>query len=291
MMRFFAFELDGETRLGVEREGVQHDVTRGCVRDFGKRLLLDFLREDELDALVSSIEDESLLLEEMPDHFNWLPPIPCPGKILAMVQNYRKHAAEFGNSAPPAPVWFGKLASSLTGQQTDIRIPAWVDGRVDHEVELAVVMGQRAREVLEDSALDLVAGYSIANDISARRIQKDDRENKHPWLRSKNFDTFTPMGPYFVPARYVPDPQALKIICRVNGETRQDATTADMIHPVRRIIAEMSRWMTLEPGDVICTGTPEGVYNLRDGDVCECEIAGLGILRNPVKRPQVERDA
>lgn len=285
MMRFFAFELDGDTRLGVERAGVQHDITRGAVRDFGKRLLIEFLHEDELDSLIGAIEDQSLLLEEMPGHFNWLPPIPRPGKILAMVQNYRKHAAEFGNEAPPAPVWFGKISSSLTGHETTIRIPSWVDGRVDHEVELAAVMGQRAKEVLADTALGLVAGYTIANDMSARRIQKDDRENKHPWLRCKNFDTFTPMGPYFVPARYVPDPQALKIMCRVNGETRQDATTADMIHPVNKIVAEMSRWMTLEPGDVICTGTPEGVYNLRDGDVCECEIAGLGILRNPVSRP------
>ena len=97
MMRFFAFEKDGETRLGVEREGVQHDITRGAVRDFGKRLISEFLQADELDALIGSIDDQTLLLEEMPDQFTWLPPIPRPGKILAMVQNYRKHAAEFGH--------------------------------------------------------------------------------------------------------------------------------------------------------------------------------------------------
>ncbi|MBZ0135973.1 MAG: fumarylacetoacetate hydrolase family protein [Planctomycetes bacterium] len=221
----------------------------------------------------------------MPTVFTWLSPIPRPGKILAMVQNYRKHAAEFGNEAPPKPVWFGKLASSLTGHETAIKVPSWVDGRVDHEVELGAVIGTYAKEVPEDSALECVAGYTIVNDMSARRIQKDDRENKHPWLRCKNFDTFTPMGPYFVPARYIPDPQALRITCRVNGEARQDATTADMVHPVRKVISEMSRWMTLQPGDVIATGTPEGVYNLRDGDVCECEIEHLGTLRNPVERP------
>ena len=285
MIRFFAFELDGDVRLGVERDGIQHDITRGAVRDFNQRLLLELIRDDHLDDLIRSIEEESLLLEQMPAAFRWLAPITRPGKILAMVQNYRKHAAEFGNTPPPAPVWFGKISSSLTGHDTDIRIPSWVDGRVDHEVELAIVMGAHAQSVPEDAALSLVAGYTIANDMSARRIQKDDRENKHPWLRCKNFDTFTPMGPYFVPARFVSDPQALRISCRVNGETRQDATTADMVHPVKKIIAEMSRWMTLEPGDVICTGTPEGVYNLRDGDVCECEIAELGVLRNPVKRP------
>lgn len=284
-MRFFAFELDGELRLGAEREGVQHDITRGAVRDFGKRSLIEFLASDELDSLIGTIEDQTLLLEEMPAGFTWLAPIPRPGKILAMVQNYKKHAAEFGNEAPPKPVWFGKIASSLTGHETAIKIPSWVDGRVDHEVELGAVIGMYAKEVLEDTALDCVAGYTVVNDMSARRIQKEDRENKHPWLRCKNFDTFTPMGPYFVPARYIPDPQALKIMCRVNGEYRQNATTADMIHPVRKIVAEMSRWMTLQPGDVIATGTPEGVYNLRDGDVCECEIEHLGTLRNPVERP------
>jgi len=284
-MRFFAFELEGDTRLGVERAGVQHDITRGAVRDFGKRMIADLLQADELDSLIGSIEEEKLLVEEMPAHFTWLPPIPRPGKILAMVQNYRKHAAEFGNTPPQAPVWFGKLSSSLTGHLSDIRIPAWVDGRVDHEVELAAVIGMAVKEIASEGALGAVAGYCVANDMSARRIQKDDRENKHPWRRCKNFDTFTPMGPYFVPARYVPDPQALRISCRVNGEVRQDATTADMVHSVSYIVAEMSRWMTLEPGDVICTGTPEGVYNLRDGDVCECEIEGLGLLRNPVKRP------
>lgn len=285
MMRFFSFEHDGELHLGVERGDARHDITRGAVRDFGKRALVEFLANDQLDKLIESIEGETLLLEEMPTVFTWLSPIPRPGKILAMVQNYRKHAAEFGNEAPPKPVWFGKLASSLTGHETAIKVPSWVDGRVDHEVELGAVIGTYAKEVPEDSALECVAGYTIVNDMSARRIQKDDRENKHPWLRCKNFDTFTPMGPYFVPARYIPDPQALRITCRVNGEARQDATTADMVHPVRKVISEMSRWMTLQPGDVIATGTPEGVYNLRDGDVCECEIEHLGTLRNPVERP------
>jgi 2-keto-4-pentenoate hydratase/2-oxohepta-3-ene-1,7-dioic acid hydratase in catechol pathway len=284
MIRFFAFDYNGEQRLGIERKGVLHDITRGAVRDFGKRELFELLQADELDSLIAAIDEQSLLIEEMPGGFTWLPPLPRPGKILAMVQNYRKHAAEFGNTPPPQPVWFGKLSSSLTGHEQPIRVPEWVDGRVDHEVELGVVIGLTVREIAVDSALDCVAGYTIINDISARRIQGQDRENKHPWLRSKNFDTFTPMGPFFVPARYVPDPQKLRISCRVNDETRQDATTADMVHSVAAIIAEMSRWMTLEPGDVIATGTPEGVYNLVGGDVCECEIENLGVLRNPVQR-------
>lgn len=289
MMRFFALDVNGERHLGVERDGVQHDITRGAVRDFGKRELIEFLRADELDALIASIAQETLLLEEMPGTIDWLPPIPRPGKILAMVQNYRKHAAEFGNTAPPAPVWFSKLTTSLVGHNHAIVVPDWVDGRVDHEVELGVVIGRHVK-ALKAGALDCVAGYTIINDVSARRVQKDDRENKHPWLRSKNFDTFTPMGPYFVPARFVLEPQKLRIACRVNGEARQDATTADMIHDIESIIIEMSRWMTLEPGDVIATGTPEGVGNLAGGDVCECEIAGLGVLRNPVERAARKQD-
>ena len=285
MMRFFAFDYEAEMRLGVELNDVRHDITRGTVRDFGKRTLLEILASDQLNDLISSIEEKTLLLEDMPAAFTWLAPIPRPGKIVAMVQNYRKHAAEFGNEAPPNPVWFGKIASSLTGHETAIKIPSWVDGRVDHEVELGAVIGKYCKEVAEDKALECVAGYTVVNDMSARRIQKEDREKKHPWLRCKNFDTFTPMGPYFVPARYIPDPHTLKIACRVNGEARQDATTAEMVHPVQKVVSEMSRWMTLEPGDVIATGTPEGVYNLRDGDVCECEIEHLGTLRNLVERP------
>jgi 2-keto-4-pentenoate hydratase/2-oxohepta-3-ene-1,7-dioic acid hydratase in catechol pathway len=284
MNRFFAFEHEGQRGLGVERRGVLHDITRGAVRDFGKRDLLEFLATDELDALIASIDDQTLLIEEIPGAFNWLPPIPRPGKVLAMVQNYRKHAAEFGNTPPQAPVWFSKVSTSLAGHGQPIVVPEWVDGRVDHEVELGAIIGQCVKNIDSPSGRDCIAGYTIVNDISARRIQKEDRENRHPWLRSKNLDSFTPMGPYFVPARYVADPQRLSIRCRVNDEVRQDATTADMIHDLGAIVAEMSRWMTLEPGDVIATGTPEGVGNLAGGDVCECEIEGLGRLRNPVQR-------
>jgi 2-keto-4-pentenoate hydratase/2-oxohepta-3-ene-1,7-dioic acid hydratase in catechol pathway len=291
MIRFFAFEYNDELRLGVERGDVLHDITRSTVQDYGKRSLLELLQADELDSVIAALEDQTLLPEEMPGpgRWQWLPPIPRPGKILAMVQNYRKHAAEFGNQAPAAPVWFSKLSSSLTGHETDIVVPDFVEGRVDHEVELAAVIGATLRGISAESALDCVAGYTIVNDMSARRIQGQDRENKHPWLRSKSFDTFTPMGPYFVPARYVPDPQALYIRCRVDDETRQNASTADMVHPVKVVVSEMSRWMTLEPGDVIATGTPEGVGNVAGGQTVECEIEHLGVLRNKVRRKPREK--
>lgn len=283
-MRFFAFEFDHEARLGVERSGVHFDITRGAVRDFSKRTLKELIAADQLDPLIGAIEDDELLLEDMPGHWQWLPPIAQPGKIIAMVQNYQKHAAEFGNSAPPEPTWFAKLASSLTGHETQIVIPGWLQGRVDHEVELAVVIGSRVKDAPEETALEAIAGYSVLNDVSARRIQKEDREKQHPWTRCKNLDTFTPLGPYFVPARYVPDPNKLGIACRVNGEPRQSASTAEMIHSVRKQITVMSRWMTLEPGDVIATGTPQGVGALNHGDVCECEIEGVCKLVNKVQR-------
>lgn len=282
MIRLFAFERIGERRLGIEIDGAWHDISHAAIERFGTVALETIAQADRLTEL--TIAAAELARQPMPRVFNWLPPLVRPGKIVAMVQNYRKHAAEFGNVAPPEPVWFGKLSSSLAGNNQPIVIPSWVDGRVDHEVELGVVIGKRAKEVSEAEAISHVAGYTVINDVSARRIQKEDREKTHPWLRCKNFDTFTPMGPYFVPARFVPDPQNLRIACRVNGETRQDANTSDMIHPVAKQIAVMSRWMTLEPGDVIATGTPEGVNNLRDGDECECEIESIGILRNPVSR-------
>ncbi len=282
MIRLFAFDRIGERRLGIEQDNQLHDITHGAQQKFGTAVLEQLVQTGHLDELLDNVQSIGRTI--MPRVFNWLPPLVRPGKIVAMVQNYRKHAAEFGNVAPPEPVWFGKLSSSLAGNSQPIVIPSWVDGRVDHEVELGVVIGKRAKEVSEAEAISHIAGYTVINDVSARRIQKEDREKTHPWLRCKNFDTFTPMGPYFVPARFIPDPQNLRIACRVNGETRQDATTADMIHPVAKQIAVMSRWMTLEPGDVIATGTPEGVNNLRDGDECECEIESIGILRNPVSR-------
>lgn len=284
MIRLFAFTTGSGLRLGCERDSRLKDISAAAAAQFGSVALVDLLRAGRLDELVTALEQDKPAAADMPAAFAWLPPLPRPGKIVAMVQNYRKHAAEFGNTAPPAPTWFAKLPSSLTGHEQPIRIPGWVDGRVDHEVELAVVVGKAASSIAEAEALRHVAGYSVLNDVSARRIQKDDREAKLPWTRCKNFDTFTPMGPWLVPARYVPDPQALAISCRVNGETRQQSSTAEMIHPVARQLAEMSRWMTLEPGDVVATGTPEGVNNLKDGDICECEVAGIGLLRNRVSR-------
>lgn len=197
-----------------------------------------------------------------------------PTKIVGIGVNYRAHAAEMGKPLPAEPLMFLKPPSAVIGDGEPIRRPANF-ARVDHEAELGVVIGTRAHRVPRDRALEVVAGYSCVNDVSVRELQQRDGQ----WTRAKGFDSFCPIGPRMVAGL---DPSNLRIRARVNGEVRQDSTTADLIFDVPTLIAFVSEYMTLEPGDVISTGTPAGVGNLAVGDVCEIEIEGIGILRNPV---------
>ena len=180
---------------------------------------------------------------------------------------------------------FAKFPTSVIADGVPIRLPRALTERVDWEVELAVVIGRRAHDVAVEDALDHVFGYTIGNDVSARDLQFSDGQ----WVRAKSLDTFCPLGPLLVTADEIPDPQALRLICRVNGEVMQDATTDLMIFGVAELISFCSRSFTLEPGDVILTGTPWGCgefmepkRSLAPGDVVECEIEGIGTLRNPV---------
>jgi 2-keto-4-pentenoate hydratase/2-oxohepta-3-ene-1,7-dioic acid hydratase in catechol pathway len=212
-------------------------------------------------------------------------PVSAPGKILAIGLNYADHAREGGLEPPAAPITFVKTLNSLIGPDAPIRYSTSDSTQVDYEAELAVVIGRTARRVSEAEALDAVFGYTACNDVSARDAQFGDGQ----WVRGKSFDTFCPLGPWIVTADEIPDPQALGISCRVNGTTLQDSTTAEMIFGVAELISYLSRVMTLEPGDVIATGTPVGVgfartppVYLLDGDVVEVEIERIGVLRNPV---------
>ncbi len=213
-------------------------------------------------------------------------PVPRPGKLIGVAGNYAAHAAERGNTAPPEePVLFLKAPSSVIGPEDEIRLPA-ASREVDFEGELAVVIGERACDVAAADALACVVGYSIANDVSARNFQ-DVRGQR---FIGKSCDTFAPLGPVLVTADEIPDPQDLELRTRVTGEVMQSARTKEMIFPVAELIAFTSRLMTLEPGDVILTGTPAGVGAtrkpprwLRDGDVVEIAIAGLGRLHNYVR--------
>jgi 2,4-didehydro-3-deoxy-L-rhamnonate hydrolase len=208
-----------------------------------------------------------------------------PGKVIAVGLNYREHASESEAPAPRAPLLFAKWPSCLVPDGTAIRIPSGID-QVDWEAELAVVIGTRARRVPVADALSYVRGYTCLNDVSARRAQTEDGQ----WTRAKSFDTFGPIGPRLVPASEIGDPQKLDIRCRVNGELMQDSNTAYMIFSVAELIAYVSAGITLEPGDVIATGTPAGVGAFRPdpiflnpGDLVEVEVAGIGVLSNRVE--------
>ncbi len=211
----------------------------------------------------------------------FLAPLPHPPKIVALGRNYVEHARELGNEATEDPPIFFKPSSSIVGPEEAIVIPP-ESREVHHEVELAVVIARRGVRVPAEHALDLVGGYTVLNDVTARDLQREDIQRRRPFDRAKSFDTFCPMGPVVVTPRSLPDPDRVRVRLRVNGRVRQDASTADMILSVPRIIEYVSRYMSLEPGDVIATGTPAGVGPLVPGDVVEAEVEGVGVLRNPV---------
>jgi 2-keto-4-pentenoate hydratase/2-oxohepta-3-ene-1,7-dioic acid hydratase in catechol pathway len=211
-------------------------------------------------------------------------PIERPGKIVCVGLNYRDHADEQGVDLPAEPLLFAKWPNSLIGPGEAIAIPPIVT-QCDYEAELAVVVGARVKRVSKENALDAVRGYLCANDVTARDLQFSDGQ----WSRGKSPDTFCPVGPRLVPAAEVPNPHALWIRTSVNGEVLQDSTTANMVFGVDEILSHASQAITLEPGDLVLTGTPAGVGIFRTpkrllepGDEVTIEIEGLGTLTNPV---------
>ena len=211
-------------------------------------------------------------------------PIDRPQKIICVGLNYVDHAAEGSQKVPERPLLFAKWPNTLIGAREPIVLPS-ISAKVDYEGELAAVVGTRARGIGVDDALDVVSGYLCANDVSARDLQFADRQ----WVRGKSLDTFCPIGPALVPASEIPDPQTLRLKTILNGEVVQEAPTSDMIFSVAQIVAFVSEAITLEPGDLILTGTPAGVGIFRDpelllqpGDDVTVEIEGIGTLTNPV---------
>ena len=211
-----------------------------------------------------------------------LPPLR-PGKILAIGRNYLEHARELNNEAPSEPLVFAIMPSAVIGDGDAIEWEGDLTSQVDWEGELAVIMGKTTRRVSREDALDYVFGYTIANDVSARDLQTRDKQ----WARAKGLDTFCPIGPVIVTADALADPQDLTIVTKVNGVEKQNGSTANMIFSVRVLIEFLSRAFTLNPGDMIVTGTPSGVGKaadppqfLGDGDVVSVEIAGIGKLTN-----------
>ncbi len=204
--------------------------------------------------------------------------IARPGKIIGIGRNYREHAAELGHVVPKQPLIFLKPSTAVIGDGDTIVLPPEA-ARVEHEAEIGVVIGTRIRRVGEAQALAAVAGITCVNDVTARDLQKSDEQ----WTRAKGFDTFCPIGPRLAPLE-VARLGELEVRCRVNGVERQRGRAPDMVFGIAPLIAFVSQVMTLEPGDLIATGTPAGVGPLTAGDVVEVEIPGVGVLRNPVVR-------
>jgi len=243
---------------------------------------LDLFHAESFDEVFSTLQQfrslTDLLLAHTP---KFQSPIARPQKILCIGRNYRGHADELKNPLPKEPIFFGKSPSALIAHEEAVRLPR-DHGRIDHEAELAVVVGKSGAHIPPAEALEYVAGYTILNDVTARELQKRDTAAGLPWFRAKNFDTFCPVGPYLVPRSCVPDPQALEVQLTLNGQIKQKGSTSDMVFPVSELVSYVSRFCTLQPGDFIATGTPEGVGPLQPGDHMVTSINGFGELQNPI---------
>ncbi|WP_276957056.1 fumarylacetoacetate hydrolase family protein [Allomeiothermus silvanus] len=214
-----------------------------------------------------------------PEAVSWLLPVQ-PGKVIALALNFAEHADEFGLKRPSEPALFWKPNTTLLPHKGTVIYPRGAKF-MHFECELAVILGRNARRVKAKDAMDYIGGYTIANDLVVRDYVSN---TFRPPLRGKGWDTFGPLGPYYVTADEVPDPHQLKMRAYVNGELRQEATTQGMIFSIPEVIEFISRFMTLEAGDVILTGTPKGISQVHPGDTMRMEIEGLGALENPIER-------
>ena len=232
---------------------------------------------------VENFVDDTGLIDVLSDavDFTLIAPIPRPRAIYALGRNYPAHARESGAEIPREPIVFSKAPTAVVGPDEEVVYKKWLT-RVDPEAELAVVIGRQGSNIPEEDAALYIAGYTCLNDVTARDIQAKDLENSHPWLRSKGIDTFCPMGPWIVLPDEITMPLELNVELRVNGEVRQKDNTRNMTFGVPHLISWISRYHTLYPGDVISTGTPEGMKPVVPGDVMEVEVEKIGVLRNEV---------
>ena len=210
-------------------------------------------------------------------------PLLMPRKIICLGLNYTEHAKEGNVPVPEEPIYFQKATTSVIAHNQPVIYPLGL-GRIDHEVELAAVIGKRAKNVKSSFASDYIAGYTILNDVTARELQKKDLDNRHPWFRSKSMDTFCPIGPRLVTADEITPTEPLAIQLRVNGEIRQSSSTSNLVFNIPALLEAISKLITLEAGDILATGTPAGISPIYPGDVMEAEIEKVGVLRNPVRK-------
>ena len=243
----------------------------------------DFLFDGWYDEIKDKIKD--LAYNDKISNFKLMAPIANPSKIICLAYNYNDHAEEQGLQPPENPVIVIKPRTALNGSDSDIEYPDFVT-QLDYEVELALIIGKTCKNITEEQAKEVIFGYMVFNDVSARDIQFKDKQ----FTRAKGFDSFAPCGPWITTADEVKDPQSLKLTTKINGEIRQNSSTDKMFIKIPEIVSKISKAMTLERGDIISTGTPAGVAlknpnveYLKDGDKVEMEIENLGILRNTIK--------
>lgn len=278
-MRFVAFHNAGGFGMGIVTPRGVVDAAR--LQHSPGASIEEVVRADA-DQLRAAAEEAETAEARHEDEMQLGPCVPHPGKIICIGRNYREHAAEVGNPVPDTPLLFSKFSSAVAASGEPIPLIPDAE-QYDYEAELAVVIGRTASRVSEGDALNYVFGYCNSNDLSARDLQFRTSQ----WLLGKSLDHFLPLGPHLVTAEEVGDPQSLRVRCWVNGEVRQDAPTAEMVFGVAELVAYISTYITLQPGDVIATGTPEGVILgmkekrwLRPGDEVAVEITGLGRLTN-----------
>lgn len=290
-LKLCTFNKNGTQALGVKVENGIIDVAAALETSPSANIATDIMElieggNEALVQLQTYIEqlptDGTYLLNE--DDMEWAPAVTRPKKIICVGLNYKKHADETKAPYPKIPILFNKFENALTGHLSEIAVPRTTE-RLDHEVELGIVIGKTAKHVKKEEALDYVFGYCTTNDLSARDIQK----RASQWMTGKTNDGFAPVGPYVVTKDEIKDPNALQLTTTVNGEVRQNSNTADMIFNCEELVSYISSYMTLKPGDLIMTGTPEGVIlgkpieervYLQPGDKITVEVEKLGALTN-----------
>jgi 2-keto-4-pentenoate hydratase/2-oxohepta-3-ene-1,7-dioic acid hydratase in catechol pathway len=296
-MKFITIESDGVQSVGVKLEEGVLDLQKALAivpHELVPTDTMEIIEKYELIKPILSSYIENLIQNENIDKARYMlredqitfgPCVTRPSKIICIGLNYRKHAEETNAPIPKYPILFNKFSNTLTGHDSSIPLPNRVTNQVDYEAELVIVIGKKTKYVTTEQALEHVFGYCNVNDLSARDLQMRTPQ----WLLGKTCDKFSPLGPYLVTADEVGDPNQLNIQCKVNGEVRQFSNTSDMIFRCDEIVSYISQHMTLYPGDIILTGTPEGVMlgypedkrvYLKDGDRVSIEIEGLGTLTN-----------
>ena len=297
-MRLISYDLKGQSHFGITSGDTVASLA--VLADaFGQdgsffAGMAEFLSRGHV-AMEAARELQRRVLRDWSD---WIPlssvhlqcPVPKPSKIVAIGLNYRDHAEEAHLAIPTQPLFFAKFTSSINGPMDPVIIPR-SDPEIDYEAELAVVIGKQAKHVSADDAYDFVAGYMVLNDVSARKWQFGDKQ----WTRGKSCDTFCPAGPWLTTRDEISDPHHLRVVARLNGRIVQDSDTSNMIFGVPQLIEHITEAITLEPGDIIATGTPAGVgifhkppSFLKAGDVMEVKIDGLGAIRNTLKGEPID---